>query len=495
MQGSQNVQPNQLFEDIARAFQFYNGNDTVQLYVCEDEVNSRIESLNRTGIQVVPLPIRQRPAPAPHNLAPLDPSAVPWRSGPASRDKGFSSAPHAQYPGPTRQPNFASQRPDGPILHAAYLIQVLRRKQLVKRSRDQLHMKTPSGKAIDSLQNFCADHRERKPSRLEYLQFVVVMVTDGLRLYLLLDMALTTFQALGALAEKLPASETRNLEFDDYKGQIYSEYWYLFEDPKVFELDGTTLQEKLKEGEKITHALNGKLGQCMERLQAEIKELEDAKAISMKNSQKGSLGSGVKGKGKHNGKIIQKTEGSKETKEDKPGGKGESIVAEKEEKNDEGVGEEDEIVQDFKAEGRSGKKEEKKVENVGEIQEKGENSKAKKEEKKVESVEGVAKAMEDRKDAEAGKGGKECESAGAVVEEQTEKGKNKETAASPESKENPGEAPSGGTGKKQKTKEQMEGVVVGNRNGKGGGSSGVPWTSGGGKNRKRSSGKRKSRKG
>lgn len=491
MQKSQNVQPNQLIEHIARAFQFYNGKDRVLLYVCEDGMNRRIEGLGETGIQVLPLPIRQRPTPAP-----LNPNSAPW---PAYLDKRSGLAP---------------QRLNGQILHAAFLIQVLRRKQLAKRSRDQLHMKTSSGRAISSLQNFCASHREKKPLRLEYLQFVVAMVTDGLKLYLLLDMALTTFQALGALAEKLPASETRKLEFDDYEGQIYSEYWYLFEDPKVFDLDVTKLQEKLREGDKITHALNEKLDRCKERLEVEIKELEDAKAISMKNSGKGKLGPGARGKGNHDGKMIQKTEGSKETGKEKSEGEGEITVARKEEKSDEGVKEvkerkENESVGDVKAEGTSGmtEKEEKKVENlevvteknseegkegkeienVGKTQDKGENIEAKKEGKKVESVEGVGEEIEERKNTEVGMEGKEGESVGGVIEEQAGKGKGKETAAKGlESKENPGEVPSGSTGKKQGAKGQSS---------KGGDSKAVPWTpSNGGKNSKRS-GKKKSRKG
>lgn len=468
MQKSQNVQPNQLIEHIARAFQFYNGNDTVLLYVREDKVNSRIESLGETGIQVLPLPIRQRPTPFPN----------------------------------TALKRLAPQRLDGLILHAAFLIQALRRKQLVKRSRDQLHMDTSSGRAISSLQNFCASYRERKPLRREYLQFVIVMVTDGLRLYLLLDMASTTFQALLELAEKLPTSETRKLEFDDCNGQIYSEYWFLFEDPKVFDLDATKLQEKLKEGEKITHALNGKLSRFKERLQAEFKELEDAKAISMKNSGKGKLGPGAKGKENHDRKMVLKTEGSNKTKKDKSGREGEIIAAKKEEKSDEGAGEtkESKSVGDVMTEGTSGmtKKDERKVENLEGVRERGKNneggkerkefedvretqeegnSEAKKEGKTVESVKGVGEEMEERKNAEVGKEG---ESVRAIIEEQTGmgkgegKGKGKETAVKgPESKENPGDALSGSTGKKEETKGQ---------NSKGGGSKEVSWIpSGGGK--------------
>lgn len=465
MQKSQNVRPNQLIEHIARAFQFYNGNDTVLLYVCEAKLNSRIESLGETGIQVLPLPIRQHPTPSP-NIA---------------------------------LRRLAPQRLNGLILHAAFLIQAWRRKQLVKRSRDQLHMKTSSGRAISSLQNFCARYRERKLLRREYLQFVIVMVTDGLRLYLLLDMASTTFQALLALAERLPTSGTRNMEFEDYNGQIYSEYWFLFEDPKVFDLDATKLQEKLKEGEKITHALNGKLSWCMKRLEVEFKELEDAKAISMKNSGEGKLGPGAKGKENDDRKMILKTEGSNETKKDKSGMEGEITVARKEEKSNEGAGEikESKSLGDVMTEGTSGmtKNDGKKVENLEGVRERGKgneggkegkefedvretqeegNSEAKKEGETAGSVEGVGGKMEERKNTELGVEGKEGESVGAIIEEQTGKGKGKETAApGPESKENPGEALSGSTGKKEETKGQ---------NSKGGGSKEVPWIpSGGGK--------------
>lgn len=265
------------------------------------------------------------------------PNSAPPQSSHVSTPQIFDSTPKRQaavIQSPVSTPPKSKptlQRPQGALLHAAFLIQVLRRRQLVQRSRDELHQKTTTGRAIAFLQHFCTTHRDRKRARVDYLGFVAAMVTDGLELHMLLNTTVATF---GILLEEpgrlnLPASETRTTEFEAYEKRIYSPYWYLFVNPTVFGLSSAELYAECKKGIEFVNTLNGELTQFKERLQAESKELEKVKGMSKKNA-KGK-------KKKRAGEVADKVNEVKND-EAKDGGKGGKKLEAGKDKKDQNVG-------------------------------------------------------------------------------------------------------------------------------------------------------------
>lgn len=259
------------------------------------------------------------------------PNAAPPQSGHVSTQIHDSTTPKSQaavIQGPISAPPQSKptlQRPQGALLHAAFLIQALRRRQLVQRSHNQLHQKTATGRAIASLQDFCATHRDRKCARVDYLGFVAAMVTDGLELYMLLNATAATFSILLEEPGKLnlPTSEPRAAEFEAYKQRIYSPYWYLFVNPTVFGLSSAELYAECKKGIEFVKTLNGELVQFKERLEVESKELEKMKSVSKKNAKgkKKKRAGEVANKANENGKKIEKAEVNNDAKDDEKGGK------------------------------------------------------------------------------------------------------------------------------------------------------------------------------
>lgn len=272
-------------------------------------------------------PPNSAPPQSDHVSTPQTPDSTPKRQA-AAIQRPVSTPPQSK---PTLQ------RPQGALLHAAFLIQALRRRQLAQRSRDQLHQKTTTGSAIAFLQNFCATHRDRKRAHVDYLEFVAAMVTDGLELYMLLKATVATFNILIEEPGKLnlPASEARTAEFDAYDKRIYSPYWYLFVNPTVFGLSSAELYAECKKGIEFTKALNRELVQFKERLQGESKKLENVKVMSKKNAKgkKKKGAGGVVDKGNEDGKKSEKIE----VKNSGEGGG--KLQAGKEDKGDESVGE------------------------------------------------------------------------------------------------------------------------------------------------------------
>lgn len=354
--------PNQLLEHLTRAFKIYNGKDTLQLYVPQVRVPRYFKKLDGTGIQLVPLPIRTRSyrwpcsvpqsldsnttAPVPHVEVPesprpqFDPNSTPAPPVPTT-DSAIAQFVPGSFPPendttPQHQtvdiqdpdsalpkPKPTIEQPKGGMLHAAFLIQALRKKQLAQRSRDQKHLETPLGSAIAFLQHHCATHRDRKPSRVDYLGFVAIMVTAGLELYTLLCAIRVTFDALRDIPGELnlPESETRTVEFEAYFKRICL-YWDLFTQPAVFDLSSGELYEECKKGLGLMETLHGELGQFLERLREEGKELERLEATRKektkgKKKKKGNTETG--GKVNEDGKKNEKTEGKNEAKNGKGG--------------------------------------------------------------------------------------------------------------------------------------------------------------------------------
>lgn len=337
MNETRNVKPNQLREHLTRAFKIYNGKDTLQLYVPQERLLGYLKRLDGTGIQLVPQPIRTRSyprpcpvpqsldpttAPAPHVEAPesslpqFDPDSTPAAPVPTTGSAITQFVPgsfpqerdttpqhqtmNIQNPdGPLSKPKPTMQHPEGGVLHAAFLIQALRRRQLAQRSLEKKRLDTSIGRTISFLQNYCAAHRDRKPSRAEYLGFVSVMVTAGLELHTLLSANRFTFEELLDVPGKLnlPESETRNLEFEALSKRVSPQYyWDLFTEPMVFDLSSEELYEECKKGVGLMKILEEELGQFMERLQGEGKELERVKTPSNKKTKgkkkKGNTGVG-----------------------------------------------------------------------------------------------------------------------------------------------------------------------------------------------------------
>lgn len=337
MNETRNVKPNQLREHLTRAFKIYNGKDTLQLYVPQERLPGYLKRLDGTGIQLAPLPIRTRsypwPCPVPQSLDPTT-APVPHVEAPESPlpQLDLDSTPAAPVPttgsavtqfvpgsfpqerdttpqhqtmdiqnpdGPLSKPKPTMQHPEGGVLHAAFLIQALRRRQLAQRSLEKRRLDTLIGRTISFLQNYCAAHRDRKPSRVDYLGFVSVMVTAGLELHTLLSANRFTFEKLldvpGEL--NLPESETRKVEFEALSKRVSPQYyWDLFTEPTVFDLSSEGLYEECKKGVGLMKTVEEELGQFMERLQGEGKELERVKTTGGKKTKgkkkKGNTGGG-----------------------------------------------------------------------------------------------------------------------------------------------------------------------------------------------------------
>lgn len=369
MDETRNVKPNQLREHLTRAFKIYNGKDTLQLYVPQERLPGYLKRLDGTGIQLIPLPIRTRSypwpcpvlqsldpttttAPALHVETPESPLSQPGPDStpappvpttgsavaqfvPGSFPQEHDTTPQHQTmgiqnpDGALSKPKPTMQPPEGGVLHAAFLIQALRRRQLAQRSRAEKRLDSSSGRTISILQNFCAIHRDRKPSRVDYLRFVSVMVTAGLELHTLLGANRFTFEKLLAVPVELnlPESETRNLEFEAYSKRVSPQYyWGLFTEPAVFDLSSDELYEECKKGLGLMKILEGELGQFMERLQEESRELERVKTTSNKKT-KGKKKKGNTGVGGTMNKDEKNSEGGISNEAGKGGKKNESVGA------------------------------------------------------------------------------------------------------------------------------------------------------------------------
>lgn len=344
MEETREVLPHQLPEHLARAVQIYNGKEKLLLYIAEHKVPRWYEGLDGAGIQLVALPIRPRRRPVFQNLEPTiapeapdveepNPTLLQFEVSlsspevdPTPQTPAMASAPSAtttiHHQAPDIKPSGVSKskqplkRPEGALLHAGFLIQALRRRQLAQRSRDQVHRATTPGRLIATLHGFCAAHRDQKHTRAGYLEFVATMVTTGLELYMHLN---TTMATLALLREEtgkqgLVASELRTAELDDYERRT-STWLDLFRVPAVFELNAEELEIQYKTGIEAVNTLNVELERSMERLQAERKEMEMQKTASNKKGkgkkkrgaevgvkvnevgQKGEEAEGVKGGG------------------------------------------------------------------------------------------------------------------------------------------------------------------------------------------------------
>lgn len=340
MEETREVLPHQLPEHLARAVQIYNGKEKLLLYITEHKVPRWYEGLDGAGIQLVALPIRPRRRPVFQNLestiAPEAPDVEEPNPtllqfelilsspevDPTPQTPAMASAPSAtttiHHQAPDIKPSGASKskqplkRPEGALLHAGFLIQALRRRQLAQRSRDQLHLATTPGRLIATLHGFCAAHRDQKRTRAGYLEFVATMVTTGLELYMHLNTAVATIGLLREEPEKLGlvANELQTAEFDDYEKRT-STWLDLFRMPAVFELSAGELEIQCKTGIEAVNTLNVELERSMERLQAESKEMEMQKTASNKKGKGKKRGAEVGAKVNEVGKKSEEVEGKK----------------------------------------------------------------------------------------------------------------------------------------------------------------------------------------
>lgn len=211
-----------LVENTARAFQFYNGKDSILAYVREGRLSKWVESLDMVGIQLKILPIRQHLAP------------------------DF--------------PRYQDKR-----LKAGFIVQAQRAKALRRRE----HMASATGRALYSIQALCRAHGRKKSSLREFFKFAMVMVTEGLELWLLLDTADAKLRDTIAVADRMRVSEKYAAELSNFNKELYSESWHLFdsEGPNAFDLGMDDLQRKFKEGLETIGSLSDRISELMQRLQ------------------------------------------------------------------------------------------------------------------------------------------------------------------------------------------------------------------------------------
>lgn len=149
-----------------------------------------------------------------------------------------------------------------------YLIQAWYRRQKANLDKHNSHMRSPTGQGVPQLYKFCKSHEAEFSSRRMFLEFVAVIMVEGLELYLAVNVLSSQIRAMKKIrvARKFEAKAQSEINSYETKVQAWSDLFSL-DMPITLTLEAGACQKMLKKELALCKELGGKVPESTRWLQ------------------------------------------------------------------------------------------------------------------------------------------------------------------------------------------------------------------------------------